>query len=190
MDDAFARLESRWAAAHAKSLTGVRALAASEPPSPATAANRLPPGTLDSATLARVLALERAEHGMAAQYLDDHLDELESVLDDMHALAGEAREAAAALPLADAADRGAHGLRLSPADRASLLAAPLRAYEAELDMKRHITAALRARPPPPPAQVASLLVAWESKPLLQPVDDLRRGAEAQAAFEPRRAAVT
>ena len=55
--------------------------------------------------------------------------QLNAVLNEMHAAVEAARAAAQRLPLADAADRGPHGLTLSTADRCAALAAPLRARQ-------------------------------------------------------------
>lgn len=108
--------------------------------------------------------------------------QLEDVLEEMHALAREAQTKAAALAPDAAADRGPLGLRRSPTDEAMQLSAPLRAYEAELAMKHWIAKALRAKEVSS-SEAASLLIAWESQPLLQPVDGMRAAAREQAALE-------
>ena len=73
--------------------------------------------------------------------------------------------------------------RRSQADHAAICAAPLRCYEAELSLKRWIAAALASDTPPPPSQVASLVVAWEAQPMLQPLVAYQRGVAEQAALE-------
>ena len=85
-----------------------------------------------------------------AERLREHLDEFDALLDDMHAAVRSAR-AAVSQQLAPEAAAERHGLSLSPADRCAVLSAPLRAYEAELALKRAIYDALCARSPPPPA---------------------------------------
>ena len=176
-------LETRWAAAHAATLPLVRALATSEPPPAAAAASRLPPGTLDGATLAFALAREAAERGIPTNSLAEHLDELEAILDEMHALARTQGATVAALDLDAAAWRGDGGVRLSPADRAMVASAPLRCYEAELALKRWIAEALQSRVPPPPDQVQSLLVAWTCQPMIEPVDAMKAGYAEQLERE-------
>jgi hypothetical protein len=123
--------------------------------------------------------------GRAQEQLRSQLDELDAVLDEMHAAVEAARAAAQRLPLADAADRGPHGLSLSPADRCAALAAPLRAYEAELALKRAICNALCSRKQPrlSAEEAHALLLAWESQPLLEPVEAMRQGYAAQVALE-------
>ena len=92
-----AALEERWAAAHAASLPLVASLADAAAPtdisaSVAAAAARLPAGTLDPQTLR--LALSRRSRPPVAERaaaLEAHMATLEAVLDDMHALARDAR---------------------------------------------------------------------------------------------------
>jgi hypothetical protein len=188
-------LERRWQDAHAVATAAARALAASLAASPhdgssaaVDAAARLPPGTLDAAALAAAIGRRRHAAASAAvpeEQLRSQLDELDAVLDEMHAAVEAARAAAQRLPLADAADRGPHGLSLSPADRCAALAAPLRAYEAELALKRAICNALCSRKQPrlSAEEAHALLLAWESQPLLEPVEAMRQGYAAQVALE-------
>ena len=77
------------------------------------------------------------------------------------------------------------GLTQSPADRCAALAAPLRAYEAELALKRAICNALCSRKQPRLSadEAHALLLAWESQPLLEPVEAMRQGYAAQVALE-------
>ena len=167
-------LAMRWAAVHASSLEAVRALATKLSPAPATVA-RLPPGVLDSATLAAVLAAEQGGAPAAEELSSRVLDELEEILEEMHALTRAARGEVAA------AEGAAHSsLQLSAAEKARALAAPLRAYEAELSLKRWIVDTLRAPEAPPAAQVQSLLIAWECQPWHRRTLDAARGAEQEA----------
>ena len=178
-------LRERWKAAHEATLPLIQQLAAPEPPSAAAAAARLPPGVLDGATLAAALAREEAARRSSpcAAKLSRNLEALEVVLDEMHALARDARDAVAALPLASAAERGNLGLLLSPADRAMAVAAPLRCYEAELALKRYIADAVQQPVPPPRAQIDSLLVAWQCQPMLEPLTGMRAADEQQRLME-------
>ena len=161
-------LHTRWSAAHASTLPLVRALVAPEAPPVAAALSRLPAGTLSGDKLALALAREAAGRSDPAEALNSQLDELETILDDMHALAREAQAALANGP-ADGDGPAARTL----ADRAARTSAPLRCYEAELAMKRWIAEALSRRVSPPPAQVQALLVAWQCQPMVEPVDDMR-----------------
>jgi hypothetical protein len=167
-------LEARWSAAHAASLPLVRGLVASPPPPASAAATRLPPGTLDGATLALTLAREAAARRAPVEELASVLDEMEAILEEMHELARHARDAVAALPLDAAAARTSSATR-SPTEAAIVAAAPLRCYEAELALKRWVTDALQGSVPPPEAQVQALLVAWQCQPMLEPVDAMRQG---------------
>ena len=169
-------LSRRWSELHARTLPLISALAAAEPPSAADAASRLPPGTLDGALLATVLAREASERGAQAVELARLLDELEAVLEEMHALSREARVSVANTLLESAADRGPSGRDSTPSDSAISLSAPLRCYEAELALKRWTAEAVQRRVPLPPKQVQSLLVAWQCQPMLEPVDAMQRAA--------------
>ena len=117
-------------------------------------------------------AREDALAGLAEQ-----LDALDQQLDEMHRAARLERERTCRLCAAEAAARGADGLGTSPADYAANIAAPLRAYEAELAFARSVAAAVCAPSPPPPAEVQALLTAWGSQPMLEPLDAMLRGAE-------------
>ena len=166
-------LSSRWAAIHQATIPLVRRLAAPSTGSTASAAHRrLPPGVLDSEVLARAIAFEASVRLAPVVELDTHLVQFEAILDEMHALCRAARVDASNIPLTRACDRGANGLTLSAVDRALIAAAPLRAYEAELSLKRSILGALRTHDPPPAARVQSLLVAWECQPMLLPAEAL------------------
>ena len=185
-------LERRWQDAHAVATAAARALAASLAASPhdgssaaVDAAARLPPGTLDAAALAAAIGRRRHAAASAAVPEEQLRSQLNAVLNEMHAAVEAARAAAQRLPLADAADRGPHGLSLSPADRCAALAAPLRAYEAELALKRAICNALCSRKQPrlSAEEAHALLLAWESQPLLEPVEAMRQGYAAQVALE-------
>lgn len=177
-------LHDRWAASHAASLPLIRATAEPEMPSPSAAAARLPPGTLDKATLSLALAREAAARGSSTDALARCLDDLEDTLDDMYAHVHESRSAVAALPLEAADDRGPHGVLLSPADEAAIAASSLPCYEQELALKRQIAQALEDRSLPlPEKQVAALLVAWQCQPMLEPVDAMRAGEQQQRRYE-------
>ena len=178
-------LEARWSTLHAATLPLVRALAAPGPSSTAAALAKLPPGTLDGATLALALAREAADTASHPDELAQRLDEMEDVLDEMHSLVREARASVAAMPLDAATARGPKGMLLSPADRAMILASPLRCYETELALKRWIFERLQQRVLPPSAQVEALLVAWQCQPMLEPIEDMRAGVAEQEEIEER-----
>ena len=172
-------LAARWEALHAATLVPIRALASSEPPAnlAAAAAARLPDGVLDSATLTAALLRRQGQQQqlLPAEDLDRQLDELEEIIEEMHALARKYQAAAAAIAPEAAAERGEGGHLPSPCDVASAIVAPLRAYEAELELKRYVVDALRSPVAPPPVQIQSLLIAWESQPMLQPLDGVLQG---------------
>ena len=189
--DVAATLDSwatRWAEVHAATLGPIRALASGAPSAgdpAAAAAARLPPGVLDRATLSAALAREEADGHAPAARLVKRLDELEAMLEEMHASVRVSRAAAANQPPDAAAHRHNHGLQLSSCDRTSMLAAPLRAFEAELALKRWTFAALTGPHPPPAAQVESLLVSWQCQPMLLPLDALRAAAASQEQLQGR-----
>lgn len=176
---------TRWAEVHAATLGPIRVMASSTPSAtlPAAAAARLPPGVLDRATLSAALAREETERLAPAASLTTQLDELEAMLEGMHATVRESRAAAASQSPEAAADRGNHNLHLSPSDCSSTLAAPLRAFEAELALKRWIFDALTGPDPPPAGQVESLLIAWQCQPMLLPLDALRAAVASQQELQ-------
>lgn len=178
-------LQARWSSTHAATLPLINALVTPELPSAASAVAKLPPGTLDGATLALALAREAADRTSHVDELEHCLDELEDVLEEMHALARGEQAAVAALPLHAAADRGPEGVLLSPADGAMILASPLRCFEAELALKRWTADRLQQRVPPPPSQVQALLVAWRCQPMLEPIEDMLAGEAEQREVEER-----
>lgn len=187
--DGLASLVARWDAADAASVRSIRTLA-SPPPTSATAtmaAAKLAPGVLDAATLEMALACEAAVYGgtaRAVEELNGGLMEMEEIVEAMHALVRDARDAASVLPLSVAVDRGEHGLQRSAVDRAATLAAPLRAYEAELALRWRIFEALQSGcAAMAPGEADALLVAWESRPMLLPVEAMMAGADAQKALE-------
>ena len=141
----------------------------------------------DEWPICATIGRQSARHAAASAAVPEEQlrSQLNAVLNEMHAAVEAARAAAQRLPLADAADRGPHGLTLSPADRCAALAAPLRAYEAELALKRAICNALCSRKQPRLSadEAHALLLAWESQPLLEPVEAMRQGYAAQVALE-------
>lgn len=180
-------LQARWQQVHAASLSAVQALAS--PPFDGAAAAAASRWSQTSVGSAAVSAAAARRQNVIASAPDDrlraHLDELDAILDEMHASVRDARTSAGQLAPEAAANRGPHGLALSPADWCAALAAPLRSYEAELALKRSICNVLcsREQPRPPAEELQALALTWESQPLLEPVEAMRRGLATQAALE-------
>ena len=183
-----AALEDRWRALHAESLATLRQVV-SQPSSRSHGGGAslesaflaaLPAVALDG--LREAEALAREEHGATVVQLYELVAAHEALLEEMYAVLREARAGVAMLSPESAADRGVHGLGLSPADRCAALATVLRAYEADLQMKQ--AAARRVGDGgAPAAEMQALLVAWELQPMLEPADAMRAGLEAQEALE-------
>jgi hypothetical protein len=85
----------------------------------------------DEWSICATIGRQSARHAAASAAVPEEQlrSQLNAVLNEMHAAVEAARAAAQRLPLADAADRGPHGLTLSTADRCAALAAPLRARQ-------------------------------------------------------------
>ena len=177
-----ATLIEQWQDIHRESLAPIRTVAArpaSISSSSATlAAARLPPGTVkQEATLAPCAEL------VELSAIHSHLNELETILNDMYIYVRAAQADVATLHPDFAADRGDSGLAMSPADRCTALAAALNAYEAELAMKRRVLTALSADTPLPSGQIHSLLAVWEHQPFLSLSHSISEGATAQAVVD-------
>ena len=181
------QLEQQWQTLHAASIRSLRRHAATAPDPVTTALPGVSPGLL--AGLSHAEAREATQRGAHFPELLRLVDEHAEVLGRMHAAVFEARVAMGTLPLEEAADRGPHGLRLSPADRCAAMAAPLRAYEAELQMKQACLHALRPGAQVSAQQAQTLVVAWESQPLLEHAESSRAAADAQEQLEARLAAI-
>ena len=186
-----ASLAPRWRDAHAASLASARALVGTLEPSTAEraiGAAELAPESVEERLAAaagqRTVATQRES---ALAQLRHHLDELDGVLDEMHAAVARARADVAALPVAEATDRGTRGLGLSLADRASALAAPLRAYEAQLALQRSAAAALGAPIAPTAQEAQALLLAWECQPFLEPIESWASAASPGQERQPQAA---
>lgn len=167
-----AALEDSWRVLHAESLATLRTVV-SQPSSRAYGgASSLEPAflaTLPAAALEGLReaeALAREEHGTTVVQLHEQVAAHEALLEEMYAVMRQARAEAAMLSPESAADRGEHGLGLSPADGCAALATVLRAYEAELQMKQTIARRVGGGGVPA-AELQTLLVAWELQPMLE-----------------------
>ena len=175
--------ERRWQALHASSIALLHAHAAtaqrrvSATAVPGVAAELLA-GVADAETR------EAAERGATTPALLELLDEHEDALQRMYSAVAQARALVRSLPPEEAADRGAHGLSASPADLCASLAAPLRAYESELQLKQACLHELQPTARLSSQQAQTLLIAWEGQPLLERAEGMWAGLDEQDRLEP------
>ena len=186
-------LAARWQEVHMESLPMVRKLTThashTDCSSAKAAAARLSPGVIDASSIEA--ACTRRSHTddssiRAREQLQGCLDEFDRLLDAMYDDVLECRMKASNLRPSDACDRGDDGFKLSPADRCALLSAPLRSYEAELDLKLSIfeTICKKDSELTEARDMQALYLAWESQPLLEPIDAMQAGAAASTLLSP------
>ena len=175
--------ERRWQALHASSLAMIHAhVATSQQRFCAAAVPGVFPELL--AGMANAQAREAADRGASTSALLEVLGEHEDVLRRMYSTVAEARALVRSMPPEEAADRGAHGLSASPADVCAALGAPLRVYEAELQLKQSCVHALQTTTRLSAQQAQTLLITWEGQPLLERAEGVQAGWEEQARLEP------
>ena len=122
----------------------------------------------------------REELGAKTALLREQVAAHEVLIEAMYDVMRQERADVSRLSPQQASDRGAHRLGCSPADRCAALATALRAYEAELQLKQVSVRAVRVGMPT--IELQALLVSWEVQPMLEPVEALRAGLDAQEAL--------
>lgn len=180
MVEAFTELRGRWQDLHQTSTLCFDRLAL-QIPSPAVdiATLQLPPALLVGVREAE--AIQHAEAGAAISELAAFLEQHEVLLCKMHELLRSARGSVRDMTPAVAANRGSHGILRSPADLCSQLAAPLRAYEAELLMKHGCLRQLR--PLMSAKEQHDILSAWGAQPSLDALESTQLGESQQKQLE-------
>ena len=181
----FAAAQSYWGETHEEAVCHLRCFVAelSSPLTPPTAEDLLGVGVAPEMlrNITGAMARRGAQAGASLPELETCVLKHAGLLDQMYQLVRCARTAASDLAPEVAADRGPCGQRRSPADRCATLAAPLRAYEVELQFKQAALATLRERPSM--AEVQTLLIAWEAQPSLEPLRAMTAGLEHQEQLE-------